>query len=975
MTGDPGAGLASLPVAMGDGTEPRASDEASVAVVDAPGAPSEVPETPDVEVDDGTVDEPAIVTTSERTRGAAGPSLPRRIVRRIVRRPVDWAQRPWPTSRVVQVAVTGVTLFITTVVMMNVVHLNPLNMRSDLVLDNTTPTGGDMGAHVWGPAYLRDNLLPHLQLSGWSMDWYAGMPVYRFYMVVPALAIVALDAVVPYGVAFKLIAVSGLVSLPFCCWAFGRLAKFRAPIPELFAFAGLCFALDESFSIYGGNLKSTMAGEFSFSIALSLMVLGLGLLAAGMRTGRYRSWAAIVLALAIVSHGIVAIYTVLGALIIVLVNLDSVKRFVYGLSVGLGVILLSAWWIGPFVGNHQYMTDMKYGARPEGAADSFWDMFFPLTAPLDAVVTVLAVIGFASSIGRRHANGTALGVIGLVTVALVYLTQDSLPVIGLLWNPRLLPLIYFVRYLLMMVGVVEVVGWLVNAWRDRGARDETGWVVGSATVAGVGLVVLIVLGFMFEILPGDGRRVVHDASKPVYAWGPLRKTETAGDAQGDGWSRYNFAGYEGRSQYPEYYDVVQRLGQIGETNGCGRVTWENNEDNGQYGTTMALMLLPHWTDGCMASMEGLFFEASGTTPYHFLTTAAMSKQSSNPVRELRYDNNDASIGVPYLQALGVRYVMVRTQEAKDQAATRPELTLLATSGPWEIYQVADSDIVEPLTVQPVVVDRRSGDQRERNLELGTSWFQHRDEWAAMPADDGPAEWQNIDVSVDQKRLVPDPNRSADDPDTRGKQVDIVVPDEAIDPVELPPVEVSDVVIGEQEVSFHVDEVGVPVLVKVSYFPNWAVDGAEGPYRIAPNFMVVIPTEQDVNLHFERSRSDMFFYLLTFVGIAMLVVLRIRGDADFSSPAPAGAAPAGAGPPLDASTAPVGAEWADAAEGPPYDPVPGDAVDPGGADGGPPGDPAPGDDVLRGGHDEWPPAPRSTSPAEESSDGGRADPVA
>ena len=86
---------------------------------------------------------------------------------------------------------------------------------------------------------------------------------------------------------------------------------------------------------------------------------------------------------------------------------------------------------------------------------------------------------------------------------------------------------------------------------------------------------------------------------------------------------------------------------------------------------MALMLLPHWTDGCIASMEGLFFEASGTTPYHFLTTAAMSKQSSNPVRELRYDNNDAAKGVPYMQALGVRYLMVRTDEAKQAAEAQP----------------------------------------------------------------------------------------------------------------------------------------------------------------------------------------------------------------------------------------------------------------------------------------------------------------
>ena len=67
-------------------------------------------------------------------------------------------------------------------------------------------------------------------------------------------------------------------------------------MPELFAFAGLAFVLDESFSIYGGNLKSTMAGEFSFSIALSLGILGLGLLAAGLRTGKYRVWAAVVIA-------------------------------------------------------------------------------------------------------------------------------------------------------------------------------------------------------------------------------------------------------------------------------------------------------------------------------------------------------------------------------------------------------------------------------------------------------------------------------------------------------------------------------------------------------------------------------------------------------------------------------------------------------------------------------------------------------
>ena len=236
--------------------------------------------------------------------------------------------------------------------------------------------------------------------------------------------------------------------------------------------------------------------------------------------------------------------------------------------------------------------------------------------------------------------------------------------------------------------------------------------------------------------------------------------------------------------------------------------------------------------------------------------------------------------------------MVRTDEAKREAREQEELELLDTVGPWEIYRVADSEVVEALTVQPVVVGARDGDQRERNLELGTSWFQQPDEWAAMPADDGPEEWQRISVEVDESRTVPDLTRAADDPDTRGKQVDIVVPSSPIDAVELPPVEVSDIEIGQQDISFHVDRVGVPVLVKVSYFPNWQVTGAEGPYRVAPNFMVVVPTEQDVHLTYGRSGSDLIFYLMTLAGIGLLIVLRIRGDVDLDGPTPVPALPAG-----------------------------------------------------------------------------------
>ena len=794
----------------------------------------------------------------------------------------EWLRAPWPAARVLQVATTATLLTVTTVIMMTVVHFQPWAPSRDLIFTRTTPTGGDFGAHVWGPAFLRDHLLPSGRLNGWSMDWYAGLPAYRFYMVLPALMILIADLVLPYGIAMKLVAVSGLITLPAACWAFGRLGRFRYPMPELMALAGVAFALDESFSIYGGNLKSTMAGEFSFSISLSIGILGLGVLSAGMRTGRYRVWAAVLIAASAISHGIVAIFVLVAAAVIVMVWIDRTRLF-YAVSVALTAMLLSIWWVGPFLLDHAYMTDMKYGFRPMGANDSFWAMFFPLTAPLNMIISTFAVIGFVALVMRRHMTGTAVGVITLVLIALVYLTRDSLPVIGLLWNPRLLPFFYLMRYMLMMVGIVEAFTLLWNAIRDRRATALAGaW--SSTLVAGLTtLGVLAVLGWTFQVLPGAGFHPHGETGTPVYAWGPLRATPTHTDALGDGWARYNFMGYEGRGEYyTEYHEVVTTMAELGEDpeHGCGRALWENSPDNSVYGTTMALMLLPHWTDGCIGSMEGLFFEASGTTPYHFLAAAAMSKASSNPVRELRYENLNVGVGTRHLRDLGVRYAMVRSPEAKTAAATHGdqtgELVLVGSSGPWEIYELRDFAVVTALETQPVVVTPRSGDQRERHLELGTSWFQNPSEWGAVPADDGPSEWQRITAEVDLSRSRGEIGRS-------GRQVDVVVPGQPIEPVELPEVQVRNVEIHQQSLSFSVDQVGVPVLVRVSYFPNWRAKGADGPYRVAPNMMVVVPTATEVEMYFARSGADWVFSFAGVAGIGLSVYWWRRGDEEFLEP--------------------------------------------------------------------------------------------
>ena len=761
-----------------------------------------------------------------------------------------------------------------------------LTLQPSLIFRNNTPTGGDMGAHVYGPAYLRDHLLTSFRLSGWSNDWYAGLPIYRFYMVVPALFILALDVVLPYGIALKLVAIAGLVALPLCTWLFAKLARFAFPIPELLVVASTVFLFDESFTIYGGNIASTMAGEFSFSISLAFSVLGFGVFIRGLETGRYRITSTVLLALAALSHGIVLLFVFLGYLLILAMHREPAK-WKYGIPVIGTAILLSAFWVVPFVLNHAYMTDMKYEPQPTGYSESFVDMFFPLHPVFDVLITGFAVIGFLSALWRRNNVGSWLGIYGVVLAIGVFVARESLPIIGLLWNPRILPFFYLLRYMLMMVGIYEVVVAVarfanLEFTAARVARTGEEQVLAPsprgrmnfniATACAVSLICIGIIGFRFQELPFGSIRTAQDGSQR-YGIGPI-SVPASNDGFVDGWARWNFTGYEGKNAYGEYRTLVETMKQIGEDPryGCGRALWENNGELNKYGTTMGLMLLPHWTDGCIGSMEGLFFEASGTTPYHFITAAAMSKQSSNPVRELRYDDNNAALGVRYLQELGVRYYMGFTPEAVREASAQPALREIARSGPWVIYQVEGSDLVVPLAVQPVVVGSRSDDEstmahqddaKERWLEIGTSWFQNPNDWVALPAADGPDEWQRISVGIDF-------NRRIGEPDDSSRRVDVVTPSEPIAVVNTELATVTDVVQGRSSVSFRVDKVGTPILVRTSYFPNWGVSGADGPYRVAPNMMVVVPTDNEVKLSFGWSFLDVLAYLVSIGGIVVLV---------------------------------------------------------------------------------------------------------
>ncbi|HLX89055.1 MAG TPA: 6-pyruvoyl-tetrahydropterin synthase-related protein, partial [Acidimicrobiales bacterium] len=254
-------------------------------------------------------------------------------------------------------SVPAVLTFVAVVAVMVVTvwALNP-----SLLLANTTTTGGDTGAHVALAAYLKDVLLPHFHVTGWDPGAYDGYPLYTFYFPMPDLLAALLGFVIPFTVAFKLITILGSLTLPVAAWAFGRLAGLERPRPAVLALATLPFLFDQTFTIYGGNLFSTMAGEYAFSLGLSAALVFLGLVIRGLRTGRLRAAGALLLAFCILCHLVAALLALAGVVVALVLMGVTKRRLIWaGTVVGVG-LLLTAWWSLPFVFQQNFSSNMGW---------------------------------------------------------------------------------------------------------------------------------------------------------------------------------------------------------------------------------------------------------------------------------------------------------------------------------------------------------------------------------------------------------------------------------------------------------------------------------------------------------------------------------------------------------------------------------------------------------------------------------------
>ncbi|MCH8984089.1 MAG: hypothetical protein IH943_08355 [Acidobacteria bacterium] len=743
------------------------------------------------------------------------------------------------------------------------------------IFSATTPTGGDMGAHVFGPAFLRDSLLPEGRILGWSNDWFAGFPAFYFYFPLPSLTIVVFDLVLPYGVAFKVVTVMGLLATPAAAFYLARAMRLGKHVAVVAAASGAVFVFFESYSIYGGNVASTLAGEFSYSWSFALSLVYLGLLIKGVREDRrYLKWAALALAATALSHVLTTIVVIFASLFILPWRRGFLRTFavwVWGFSI-------AAFWALPLVARIGLTSDMAWTPL------SRWEELFPVEIWLLLPIAIPGAI-WAMRKGRRAAPMIGATLLPLIYFPLPTVLPELFPeVFGeerwKLWNGRLLPYWYFGVAFFAAIGVGAAVVWMSRRLPSRVSSNWPRILVGAVAVIAAflvadspefpwwgwiavavgGVVLLAVTWFWSRTV--NTRLFLTIGATAMLAMGALSSVTFI-----DGWSRWNYEGYESKEPWPEYEALMIELEGLPD----GRVHWEGNSELNKYGTPMSPMLIPYWTEGSHKSMEGLFFESSLTTPFHFINSSEMSLNASNPIPGLAYNDFDMDRGLKHLDVFGVSYYVSFTPEAATKADGMDDLTKVATTEPFSIYELPPSDLVVAATHLPAVyeisergllgtltgndtIGGSNGEPLPSFNDMALEWYDDVDNLHRWVVADGPEEWPRIE-SIEGRPDVAVAVRG----------------------------EVTDIAVENHRISFTTDAIGVPHLVKVSYFPNWTADGADGPWRATPSLMVVVPTAEDVVLTFEDTWAETGGFVLSIAGVVALLVvglaLRRRNDSD------------------------------------------------------------------------------------------------
>ncbi len=546
----------------------------------------------------------------------------------------------------------NINIIINLLIIIYLLSYFPLNyLFSDL-----PATGGDTGSHFW-PLYVMKKFgwsIGDFSIKFWNAGNFGGEPLFVHYFPFPFMMMAILSYIMPIAAAFNIITILGCLTLPLSVYVMFSKFKLKDPIPLIGSILSLIFLLNDSYSIYGGNFASTLAGQFSHSISISLLFFSIGTLYQEIEKKQFPLISTLLFSLIAITHAYTFILIPCVFLIFLFIHRNT-KTLIHLFCSGVLTLILALWFILPMIENHGWTSPFMYKMT---------------SSELKKVITSDFHIFLAI----------------FLTPFLFLFTKESLKNKTLLYKKEFFILFSLLFTLVGFYFLFPTIG-LVDG-RVLATLLPVATIICAIPIGHVlkqyqffdlylskVFIFLLVCISMFYL----NTTLVH-------------------------WGKWNYEGWTRKQLYSDFSAINKKLsGNLS----MPRVFAESSDESNKAGTPRAFEMVPYFAN--RATGSGLYQESTITAPAFFYVQSMLSKTPSCPFFTTRSCSSlNIKKVIPYLNVFGIQDLVLMSKEAKKQASFNPELEETFESGPWKIFSLKENvNLVEVFDKKYKIINNKN----------------------------------------------------------------------------------------------------------------------------------------------------------------------------------------------------------------------------------------------------------------------------
>ncbi|MGA3115560.1 MAG: 6-pyruvoyl-tetrahydropterin synthase-related protein [Syntrophobacteraceae bacterium] len=803
---------------------------------------------------------------------------------------------------------------------------------ASLVFESTLTAGGDTPSHFLSAVAMNRGLFAIFSPVTWIHGAYAGFPLFLQYFPLPFALMALISKAVSLQIAFKLVTLLAIIPLPAAVYLCLRRLRYGQNTAAIGAMLSLPFLFITENSMWGGNISSTLSGEFAFGISFILYIIFTAKLYSDISEGKSPLGNSALEALMALGHGYPLVQSVMGTSYFILRgrNLRTILQL-HAAAFG-----LAAFWLLPLLWRIPWNTPSAISWHFEKWAE----IAPPLLWPSFAGALMVAVSGI------RNFFRPAKGLSALSKASRDRPTQTIDPTGDAL---RATPGTSLSDAHENIAANDRLVSLTSPSFAESidGPEFYLFWQFGIALLCfslapSLGLVDIRFLPFaqiMLVLLGAVGwGRLLSRLPRPnlwlaCFCAGIIALALTRA-ATVDSWIQWNYSGMESKPFWNSYRLVNEYL--KGDKN-SPRVVYEQNEITNRAGTSRAFELLPYYSG--RSTLEGLYMQSSPTSPFVFYMQSELSQTPSTPLSQYYYSRPDPDRAADRLRLFNVSQVIALSDNIANALDSSPDYELAIACPPYRIYLVrrCGDSYVEPLRFRPLRIPSR--DWKKVQFE----WFRKstlRVPLVVAPEDSPGDFWKELQNYDGNPERIPEiPILQADrvskvlqinNREKRGGWGDICPPhplpplvmdrsgiawrsggklslpllsfrnfaefcahdpqaleayvaqirtpsaSEPQDPINHPEDETirTQAILGDGKITIDTSKPGHPLWIKVSYHPDWRItEGAGELYLASPAFMLLVPRTSRVVLTFDTGSGIYLWGKILFFLTVMAFILK------------------------------------------------------------------------------------------------------